>query len=398
MGYTKDLWTRPEIGPDGKAARVRNARWGKGKRWLACWIDPEGQEKSKAFKIQAAADKYWQGIETDKERGDYRDPNAGKVLFSDLGKRWLTSRVVDPASMLRYETVYRLHVAPAFDRRQLRAIKPSQVQAWLGQLSERFEPSTVITAFLVLQGILDLAVADEAIKVSPAKSKVVQRPVHQASEIQVWADESISCLIDARPDSLRALPELAVSCGMREGELFGVALEDFDFGEKTVRVGRQVKNLGGTYVFALPKSDRERIVPLADWTIQAIQQHINRYPPRPYTLPWEKLHGKSRTCNILFRWYTDDQHVKSRSYSETVWKPALVKASLSPLKTAAGGTATSPPVRKASTSFATTTPASCLPVASPSRSWRSTWVIATQASPCVSTLICCPARIIVHVR
>jgi integrase len=330
MGYTKDLWTRRGIDPDGRAIRVRNARWGRGKRWLACWIDPDGAERSRAFKIQAAADKYWQSMETDKERGDYRDPNAGKELFSDFGKRWIASRVVDPSTAIRYESVYRLHVAPAFGHRQVRAIKPSQVQAWIVELSERFEPSTVIAAFLVLQGILDLAVADEAVKVSPAKSKVVHPPVNQPSPVQVWSDQTVSCLIDAHPDMLRALPELAASCGMREGELAGMALEDFDFDEKIVRVRRQVKNLGGAYVFALPKSDRERIVPLADWTIEAIRRHIEKYPPLPYTLPWEKLNGKPHTYRILFRWPADDEHVKARNYSETVWKPALVKAGLIP--------------------------------------------------------------------
>ncbi len=33
-------------------------------------------------------------------------------------------------------------------------------------------------------------------------------------------------------------------------------------------------------------------------------------------------------CSILFRWPTDGQHVKARSYSETIWKPALVKAAV----------------------------------------------------------------------
>ena len=247
MGYTKDLWTRPEPGPDGKPVRVRNTRWGKGKRWLACWIDPDGREKSHAFRIQAAADKHWQAMETDKERGDYRDPNAGKVLFGDLGQRWLASRVVDPSSLIRYETVYRLHIEPVFGRRQVRAIKPSQIQAWLGQLSERFEPSTVISSLLVLQGVLDLAVADDAIKTSPAKSKVVAAPGQQKSEIQVWADDIPA---SSTPTLTRCalMPELAVSSGMREGELFGVALEDFDFDEKILRVRRQIKNLGGQYI------------------------------------------------------------------------------------------------------------------------------------------------------
>jgi integrase len=326
MGYTKDLWTRPQVGPDGKTIRVRNARWGKGRRWLGCWIDPDGRERSQVFKIQADADRHWRAMETDKARGEYHDPDAGKTLFSDFGKRWLASRVVDPSSILRYETAYRLHVCPAFGYRQVRAIKPSHIQSWIGQLRERFEPSTVIASFLVLQGILDVAVADGEIKKSPAKSPVVQVPVHQAPEIQIWADDVIACLIDAHPDSLRALPELAASCGMREGELFGISLEDFDFDEKIVRVRRQVKRLDSIYVFALPKNDRERIIPLSDWDIQAVRRHVEKYPPRPYTLPWEKPGGKPHTASILFRWPTDGQHVKARSYSETIWKPALVKA------------------------------------------------------------------------
>ncbi|MBV9095687.1 MAG: site-specific integrase [Streptosporangiaceae bacterium] len=327
MGYTKDLWTRAD---PAMGRRVRNQRWGKGKRCLACWTDPDGREKAKAFRIQADADRHWQAMETDKQRGDYHDPDAGKVLVSDIGKRWLASRVVDPATFLRYETAYRLHVIPALGHRQVRAVKPSRIQVWISELNERFEPSTVITAFLVLQGILDLAVADDAIKDNPAKSPVVRSPVHQSSEIQVWDDQTIAVLIDAHPHALRAIPELAASCGMREGELYGLALEDFDLDQKIVKVRRQVKKLGCTFVFALPKNDRERVIPLSDWAVDAVRRHIAKYPPRPYTLPWEKPAGKPHTCNILFRWHTDDQHIKARNYSETVWKPALVKAGVVP--------------------------------------------------------------------
>ena len=60
--------------------------------------------------------------------------------------------------------------------------------------------------------------------------------------------------------------------------------------------------------------------------IQVARRHVEKYPPRPYTLPREKQGGKSHTGSILFRWLTDGQHVKARSYSETIWKPALVKA------------------------------------------------------------------------
>ncbi len=58
----------------------------------------------------------------------------------------------------------------------------------------------------------------------------------------------------------------------------------------------------------------------------AVRRHVGKYPPRPYTLPWERPGGKPHTCSILFRWPTDGQHIKARNYSETIWKPALVKA------------------------------------------------------------------------
>ena len=102
---------------------------------------------------------------------------------------------------------------------------------------------------------------------------------------------------------------------MREGELFGLAAEDFDLDEKIVRVRRQVKKIGRAFVFALPKNDRERIIPLSDWDVAVIRRHIGRYPPRSYRLPWERPDGKPHVCSLLFRWASDDQHVRARSYS-----------------------------------------------------------------------------------
>ncbi|WP_433226882.1 tyrosine-type recombinase/integrase [Microtetraspora malaysiensis] len=41
------------------------------------------------------------------------------------------------------------------------------------------------------------------------------------------------------------------------------------------------------------------------------------------------MNGKIRTHNLLFRW-TDDKFIRARSYSELVWKPALVTAGVIP--------------------------------------------------------------------
>lgn len=195
---------------------------------------------------------------------------------------------------------------------------PSRVlPRWVSTISSALE------AFLVLQGILDLAVADEAIKHSPAKSPIVQVPKRAAEEIAAWSDERVHALIDAHPALFRLLPMRGAACGLQQGELFGLALEDIHFDEQVLRVRRQIMKLGADHVFALPKKDRERVVPLPAWAAQAIKGHVSAYPPLACSLPWEKVDGKLRTHNPLFR-RTDDRFIKARSYSETVWKPALV--------------------------------------------------------------------------
>jgi integrase len=96
-----------------------------------------------------------------------------------------------------------------------------------------------------------------------------------------------------------------------------------------LRVRRQVKKLRGGQVFALPKNDRERVVPLSDWAAAIIKAHAKAYRPDSYTLPWEKLDGKLRTHNLLFRW-SDDKALRANTFNDFAWKPALVKATVIP--------------------------------------------------------------------
>lgn len=255
MGFTKDQWTRPEQQADGTIQRVRNARWGKGKRWLAVWHDPDGGERSRAFAAKEAAARYWQAMETDRDRGEYFDPRAGRELLGDIGTRWLASRVVDPATLIRYESLWRLHVSPAFGRRPVKAIRPSEVQAWLAGLDEKFGSSTAAGAYLVLQACLELAIADEQIKRSPAKSRVVTKPrAGIGGKVQAWSDNQAWAVIDSHPEELRLLPELMATCGLRIGEAMAVALEDFDFAEQTCICAGRSRSSGESTSTACPRT------------------------------------------------------------------------------------------------------------------------------------------------
>lgn len=329
MAHVADLWMSTVKGDDGAPKKVRTKRYGKGKRWLARWVDDEGESQSKAFEKKADAEAHADKMATDVRQGDYFDPDAGKVFFSEIGGRWLTSRIVDPSSYIRYAGVYRLHVEPKFGKRQVRSIAPSTIQAWIGELARTHGPSTIITAFQILQGVLDLAVADEALKKNPAKSPIVQVPKWIGQKIVPWTDETLYAVIDSHEDFVRAIPIIGAGCGLRQGEIFGIALEDVDFAEQKLYVRRQIKKLGPDFIYALPKNDRERVVPLPDWVAQVVRIHQAKFKPRPLSLPWEKTDGKLVTHNLLFRW-TDDKVMRARLYNEIVWRPGLVRAGLAP--------------------------------------------------------------------
>ena len=332
MAFTKDLWWRKVKHPDGTVTKEKTARHGNGKRYLAVWKDPDGNEKSRAFKRKIDADNHGDAMETDKIRGEYQDPNAGRITFDELFAKWHASLTVDPSSCLRYEEVYRLHVKPVIGWRSVKSLRPSDIKTLLGRLRSIRAASTVNTALLVIRGVLDMAEADESIKRNPAKSSIIKRAREHMTKVQVWPDDLVRDIIDAHPERFRPMAVLAAGCGMRQGEIFGLGLDDLDFDGGLIYVRRQVKKLKEQEIFALPKNDRERTVPLPMWVANALQAFLKAHPSVPYTLPWEKVDGKPHTTKLLFRWY-DDLHIRARSYSETLWKPVLAEVGVIPQPT-----------------------------------------------------------------
>ena len=393
MGFTKDQWTRPVRQLDGTVQRVKNDRWGKGKRWLSVWHDETGGERSKAFAKKELADKHWQAMETDRERGEYVDPKAGRELMRGVGQRWLASRVTDPATQIRYESLWRLHVEPAFGRRRVRAIRPSEIQAWLAGLGEKFDSSTAAGAYLVLQGCLELAVADHQIKANPAKSPVVSKPrAGDGARVQPWTDAQVGAVIDAHPDALRLMPVLMAGCGLRVGEVTGLALEDIDFDEGVVHVRRQLKKLGTEHVFALPKNDRERDVPLPEWGRRpsgCMSRGIRRARARCRGKSSPAGRRRTASCSVGAMAATCDTGRTASRYGSR--PPPDLGSSPSLARTSAGAGGMSRPAEKGHISSVTTTPASCWPMACQSRSWRSTSDTMIHLSRCGFTRTCCPA-------
>jgi integrase len=87
-----------------------------------------------------------------------------------------------------------------------------------------------------------------------------------------------------------------------------------------------VKRVGSRLVFGLPKSDKERQVPLPGTVARVVRAHLDEFPPVAVTLPWEDpVHGDPVRVPLLFT----TQHktaLRQQVIADQLWHPALRSA------------------------------------------------------------------------
>jgi integrase len=118
---------------------------------------------------------------------------------------------------------------------------------------------------------------------------------------------------------------VAAGLGLRQGECFGLAVDDVDFLRGVVHVRRQVRIVGSRLAFAPPKTGKTRDVPLPESVALALAAHLEAWPALAVTLPWREPAGRPETARLLFS--TRERTALDRTYvNRHVWKPALEAA------------------------------------------------------------------------
>jgi len=295
VAHVDDRWHKVVPG-EGK---VRTARYGKGKRWLARWVEDNGRERAKAFDRRSDADNHVATVEADKLRGTYIDPAAGRITFERYATDWLAAQTFDEKSREAVGRRLRLHAFPHLGDRDLGSVRSSHVQRMVGALSRDLAANHVRSVLTYVSAVFAAAVDDERIAKNPCRAASVKAPRGEAQRIVPWPAERVAAVQDALPPWAQVVVALAGGCGLRQSEVFGLAVEDVDFLRRFVHVRRQVKLVGGRYVFALPKGGKEREVPLPDSVALALSAHIAAFPPRAVALPWHRVDGDPVTARLL---------------------------------------------------------------------------------------------------
>ena len=243
-------------------------------RWMARITLESGKRKAFYGKTRKEVQEDLITALRDKQQGVYTD--ATRQTVARFLSQWLegtTRSTLRLSTFESYSGLIRLHILPAIGAVKLSKLTPQDLDRLYSDLLEKgLSPRTVQYVHAVLHRALEQALRWNLIARNPADAVEAPRP--QRHEIRPLTPEQIGRLLDAaREDRLHALYVLALTTGMRQGELLGLRWADVALDKGTVHVRQQVRRLRGQGMhFSEPKTAKgRRTIALPDMAVDVLR-------------------------------------------------------------------------------------------------------------------------------
>jgi integrase len=219
-------------------------------------------------------------VETEAEmlRGEWLDPNAGKIPFGEYIERWLRERDLKARTREEYERHVRLHIRPFLGNRALSEITPPGIRAWRADLLDSgVGTSTVAKTYRILHAIFTTAVDDDLIRRNPCRVKRAGQD--KAEERPTATLDQVFAIAHAIQPRYRLMVLLATFAQLRFGELVALRQRSIDLDAMELRVRKATAEMeDGTQVDDDPKSEAgKRPITLPGALRTDIELHLATY-------------------------------------------------------------------------------------------------------------------------
>jgi len=249
--------------PDGRWRGVVNLGWHGGKRrWKHITRGTQAEVVRELRRLTAASDAGRLPIE--------RAPTVGQWLERYLNE--VAALSVRPSTLRRYRQELRLYIAPALGKVPLDKLKPSQVSDFYSSQLLRLSPGSVRRLHALLRRSLGVAVRWQLIPWNPVAA--VDPPSLSSIEVHPFdTNEARLFLAAASGDRFEARWLIAISLGLRQGEVLGLAWRDVDLDQRVLAVRQTLQYRPGEgFHLVPPKTARSRrIVPLTNAIVDALK-------------------------------------------------------------------------------------------------------------------------------
>ena len=229
---------------DGCYQRTDRAGW-----WIS-WTDAQGRRRARktdaqnitqAKQIRAA-----ELLRVEQARMLGHNP-PGSETFKEVAGRYLKYQRarLSPKAYVREEGILRIHLA-RFNSLKLSSIRKVDIQLYVTERAAKASAASVHRELVAIKHLFNLAVEWEIVPVNPAR--LIKAPKLPAGRMRYLQPTELRALIEACPDGLRQIVALAVSTGMRRGEILDLRYLDVDLTNRRICLP-QTKNGEGRIVY-----------------------------------------------------------------------------------------------------------------------------------------------------
>lgn len=243
-------------------------------RWVG-QVTIESEKHYKYFKTQREAREWVQ--KTTIQVDDGLSFSATQITFKEFMHYWLDSAKpsIRPNTVRQYGYVVNNHIPDGLGKVKLKDLRPEMIQVLINKkLEEGLSTRTVELIFAVVRRALNQAVQQSILPRNPIKG--VTKPKPKRPEMVTLTDTQVRTLLLAVRDTrFEALYQIAVTTGMRKGEILGLKWSDLDWVNRTLHVQRQLLRINNQgLVFDAPKSKASRrVIVLGEATIEKLRGH-----------------------------------------------------------------------------------------------------------------------------
>lgn len=208
------------------------------------------------------------------------DVNPAKITVTEYFERWLRDYArsnVAPSTFHRYEQIASRLNAHLGSLR-LQDLRPAHIQDAYGRLStDGLAARTVLHHHRVLREALSHAAQWQLLSVNPADA--VTPPRAERTEMRALSPDEVNRLLEGcENEQLRTVVFVAISTGMRLGELLGLRWADLDLNGGNAYLVRSAQYLSATGISFRPmKTGRsQRSIALSAETVRVLREHRGR--------------------------------------------------------------------------------------------------------------------------
>lgn len=231
------------------------------------------RKKKRGFKTKREAEKALAALITTVDSGTYIEPST--MLFEEYLHEWFQTKQsqIGKQTSKNYESNIRHHIVPYLGKYPLSMLNTLIIQKFINSLIDKgLSNATIKKIYNILNNVIQKAFNLELI--SKNIVSMVELPQVVRIEMKVWNIDEVKLFLKAAEESRYFIAfHLAITTGVRQGELLGLRWKDVDLERGTIHIRQTLSHDGKEFLAGAKTASGIRPISLLSETINTLKKH-----------------------------------------------------------------------------------------------------------------------------